>query len=126
MKINLTSEDIVDIHNDIINVYGGDHGIVSLSSLEFILEHAKVNPYGEDFFTILAKILRAITIDHPFADGNKRTGIVIIETILEDNDLIFSATEKEKEEFILSVAKVELELENIVEFLISKTDEYCE
>ena len=124
MEINFEVEDIIEIHDEIIREFGGDEGIVSISSLDFILDYAKTNTYNDDFFTILAKILQAITIDHPFVDGNKRTGIVVIEAILEDNGLILSLDEKMKEEFILDVAKLHYTLENLKIFLVENTDKF--
>ena len=124
MKINFEVDDIIEIHDKIILEYGGDKGIVSISSLDFILDHAKNNPFDDDFFTILAKILQAITIDHPFIDGNKRTGIVIIESILEDNGLILSLDEIEKENFILKVARVEFNLNDLILFIKNNVDEF--
>ncbi len=124
MEINFTVQDIIDIHEQIIDVYGGDIGVVSTSSLDFVIDHAKHNPYGDDFFTIIAKILTAITVDHPFVDGNKRTGIVILEVILEDNKLIFSLDEKKKEDFIIKVAKVEFTLKELTDFIRTNCDRF--
>lgn len=117
MKVNFSVQDIVDIHNQIILEFGGDEGVVSISSLDFIIDFVNENKFDEDFFTLLAKILRAITIDHPFVDGNKRTGLVIIQSILEDNKLILNLSEKGKEEFILSVAKLKFNLNELKLFL---------
>ena len=50
MEINFDVEDVIEIHNKIIEEFGGDHGIVSISSLDFILDYAKTNTYNDDFF----------------------------------------------------------------------------
>ncbi|MFW6009492.1 MAG: type II toxin-antitoxin system death-on-curing family toxin, partial [archaeon] len=121
MKINFSVQDIVDIHEEIIKCYGGDRGVVSLSSLDFVLNFTSESN-NEEFFDILGKILRAIVIDHPFVDGNKRTGIVVIESILEDNNMILSIDEIQKEEFILKIAKMELSLKKIIEYLKNNVD----
>ncbi len=124
MKVTFKPEDIVEIHDEIIDVFGGDRGVVSLSSLDFILEHVKHNKYDEDFFTLLSKILRAITIDHPFVDGNKRTGLVVVQSILQDNNLILNLSESEKEKFILDVASLKLSLEEIKQILENNSEKY--
>lgn len=124
MNVNFEVSDVVEIHDEIIKKYGGDSGIVSLSSLEFILDHSKHNPYEDDFFTLISKILQAITVDHPFLDGNKRTGLVILESVLEDNGLILSLDEKQKEDFILKVAKLEFTLKELKIFIEENCDIY--
>ena len=124
MYFSLTTEDIIEIHEEIIEEFGGEHGIVSKSSLEFIVVHSKNNKFEEDFFTLLTKILRAITIDHPFIDGNKRTGLVVIESILQENNLILNLSEKEKEQFILKVANLEYDEDKLKIFLESNSFDY--
>ncbi len=66
----------------------------------------------------------SITVDHPFIDGNKRTGLVVIMSILQDNDLILDLSEKEKEEFILSVAKLEFDVSRLKNFLENNSSEF--
>lgn len=124
MNINIEVQDIVEIHNQIIKEFGGDEGIISTSSIDFVLDYAANNTYRDEFFTIITKILQSITIDYPFVDGNKRTGIVVLEAILEDNGLILSLDENEKEYFILKVAKLEFTFESLKEFIISNCDEF--
>ena len=119
MRLSLTAADIIEQHDTIIRELGGDHGMISSSSLYFIVDHASANPYSEKFFTLLAKILWAITVDHPFTDGNKRTGLVIVQAILKENNYILELNHKEKEEFILSVASLQFELEDLIDLLES-------
>ena len=124
MKFSLSIKDMIEVHDQIIDEFGGDRGIVSESSLHYIIEHATKNKYNEDFFTLLTKILRSITIDHPFVDGNKRTGLVIVESVLQENDMILDMSEKEKEDFILNVAKLKLSEEDIKKILKENTSDY--
>lgn len=121
MRVNFSAKDIIEIHNQIITEFGGDEGLISSSSL---VEFVNDNKFNEDFFILLAKILRAITIDHPFVDGNKRTGLVVILSILEDNNLILNISELEKENFILNVAKLNYSLDEIVIFLKNNSVEF--
>lgn len=124
MKFSLSIKDMIEVHDQIIDEFGGDRGIVSESSLHYIIEHATKNKYNEDFFTLLTKILRSITIDHPFVDGNKRTGLVIVESVLQENDMILDMSEKEKEDFILNVAKLKFNEEYIKKILKENTSDY--
>jgi death on curing protein len=124
MKINILTKDIIDIHDKIIKRFGGEKGVISTSSIDFVLSHFKMDNFNEDFFTILSKIIRAIVIDHPFIDGNKRTGLVICESILQDNSFLLNITEFEKENFILEVAKLKKNLTEIRKFLKNNCEKF--
>ena len=105
MKINITFEEIIELHNSIIKNYGGDLGILNPSSLKFALNRIKYYANTDNFFHHLALLLRSITSDHPFVDGNKRTGLAVTIGILRDNNLYFSFSKEKYKEFILNVAK---------------------
>jgi len=88
MKIKLELSDIVKLHDEIINISGGDSGLQNSSNLLFALDHIKYNNKKIDFFRNISLLFRNITELHPFIDGNKRTGLMLIESILNDNNLI--------------------------------------
>ncbi len=67
--MNISKEDIVRI------AAGFDGVLRNSSSLEFALDkqkEVKLGPYKK-----LAYLLRAILVDHPFSDGNKKTAMFI-------------------------------------------------
>lgn len=62
---------------DIIRIAKGFEGnLRSSSSLEFALEKQQENKLGE--YKKLAYLLRAILVDHPFSDGNKKTAMFVV------------------------------------------------
>lgn len=105
--INFTFENIVELHNDIIENSGGDQGVMNPSSLEFALDRIIYYSDETSLFEDVALLLRGITQDHPFVDGNKRTGLVVAQSILIQNGLILNLDDKGIEIFILKVAKCE-------------------
>lgn len=78
MCMNISKEDILKINKE----FGDD--LRSASSLEYAIELQKNNKLGE--YKKLAYLLRAILIDHPFSDGNKRTAAFIVLVFAELNN----------------------------------------
>jgi prophage maintenance system killer protein len=78
MCMNISKEDILRINNG----FGGN--LRSSSSLDFamdIQQNKKLGPYKK-----LAHLWRAILVDHPFSDGNKRTAAFIAFAFAKENN----------------------------------------
>jgi death on curing protein len=60
-------------------------------------------------------------MNHPFVDGNKRTGHAATETFLVLNGMEISAAVDEQENIVLAVASGELGRESFVEWLRQHT-----
>jgi len=58
-----------------------------------------------------------IVLNHPFLDGNKRTGFVVAATFLELNGMEFTATEESVLELTLSLASGTLKQATYAEWL---------
>ena len=58
-----------------------------------------------------------IILNHPFLDGNKRTGFMLAATFLEVNGLEFTATEESVVEMTLALASGKLKQEAYAEWL---------
>lgn len=101
--------EILEIHSDQLEHYGGCAGIRDMGLL---LSAAAMPRAGivdrylhEDIFEMAAAYLYHIARDHPFVDGNKRTGVVAAIVFLVMNDVSFDAEEDELEGVVLSVAE---------------------
>ncbi len=64
-----------------------------------------------------AALIRGIIGDHPFADGNKRTAILVGLMFIEVNGYVFRANDGELEDFAVSVAVDHLEVDAIAAWL---------
>ena len=78
----LTIEEIVQIHDKLIEQFGGEKGIVDKGGLDFIVN--KVQSAKTEIYHKAAMLLYEIIITHPFVDGNKRTAAAYIMAMLED------------------------------------------
>lgn len=74
----LRIEDVLGIHEDQIERYGGASGLRDAGLLSSAVETARATFDGEllhtDVFAVAAAYMFHIVQNHPFTDGNKRTG----------------------------------------------------
>jgi death-on-curing protein len=68
-----------------------------------------------------AALVESIVINHPFVDGNKRTGYVVMRSFLIANGVDIKASQKEKYDFVISIASGNLKFEEIIEWLQNHT-----
>jgi len=105
----LTLEEVLEIHDDQINRYGGASGIRDLGLLESALAQPQT-VFGKvflhsDLFEMAAAYFFHIIQNHPFMDGNKRVGAVAALVFLEINNKAVIMTNDELESQVLSVAQ---------------------
>lgn len=76
----LKLEEVIAFHYDQIRRYGGSHGIRDLNFLISAVSRPQTSFAGEDLYTdVFAKaaaLMHSLMLNHPFIDGNKRTGVV--------------------------------------------------
>ena len=109
------------IHKILIDTFGGAHGIRDLSALESALsrpfqtfDDKELYPTAIDKAAALAE---SILNNHPFVDGNKRTGYVLMRLFLLENGEDINATQVDKYEFVMSIASGKIRFEEIVSWL---------
>ncbi|MBI3633180.1 MAG: type II toxin-antitoxin system death-on-curing family toxin [Candidatus Vogelbacteria bacterium] len=87
--IFLTLAEVVDIHKNQIELYGGQHGIRDISLLESAIAQPEASFSGEwlhqDIFEMAAAYAFHICMNHPFFDGNKRAALASCLVFLEIN-----------------------------------------
>src|SRR3989344_4820226 len=99
----LSEEEILLAHFKLIERYGGSHGTRDLERVKSVVQAVGQEVFGvqqyPDIFEKAAVYMRNIIADHPFADGNKRTGITIAVQFLKGNSKNFKAHKGEIEDF---------------------------
>lgn len=87
------------IHNVVIKNFGGSSGIRDLPALGSALSRPfqtfENNELYPEIFQKAAALLESIIVNHPFIDGNKRTGYVLTRLLLIANQYDIIATEQE-------------------------------
>lgn len=104
----LSIDDVLVIHHDQITHYGGSVGLRDRGSLESALAQPQMSFGGQrlhgDLFEMAAAYLFHIVMNHPFVDGNKRTGTASALAFLFINGYDLDRSEAELANFVLSVA----------------------
>ena len=99
--------DVLAIHDRLLAAHGGAQGLRDLGLLQSALarprqHHAYANTAG---IVELASLYTAgIVRNHPFVDGNKRTGFVVGVLFLELHSLDFVASEEDATQAVLDLA----------------------
>ena len=117
----LTIDDVLEIHADQILRYGGESSIGDRNMLESALAMPPAmfadQFLHEDIFQMAAAYMFHLVQNHPFVDGNKRTGTVAAIVFLEINDIEVDVDNETLEEFVLAIARGEKQKNEIAEFL---------
>jgi len=101
-------EDILTLHADQVDLYGGERGVRDIGLLESAVAQPRASFTGEflhaDIFEMAAAYLFHIVQDHPFIDGNKRTGLVAALVFLDLNGIEVDAPKGSLYDLTMSVA----------------------
>lgn len=113
--------DLLRIHADQVELYGGEHGVRDLGLLESAAAQARATFGGEflhgDVFDMAAAYLFHIVQNHPFIDGNKRTGLMAALVFLDLNGVEIDAPKGSLYDLTMSVATGQAGKQEIAEFL---------
>jgi death-on-curing protein len=105
----LDREDALAIHAAQLGRFGGPAGVRDMGLLESALAQASATFRGKflhpDLFEMAAADLFHIVANHPFVDGNKRTGLICALTFLRINGIVFEKDDPAFEQMAMSVAK---------------------
>lgn len=114
----LTKEEIIRIHEKLIDKTGGSHGLRDDNLLESAIYSSEAGFGNEELYpTVEEKATRlcySLTNNHAFVDGNKRIGVMVMLMTLRLNDRTLSYTQKELIDLGLSVARSESTYEDIL------------
>lgn len=119
----VTEQEVVDLHDHALREYGGCPGIRDPAALQSCVAQPQMAVSGQErFSTFKAKAAAYcffIIKNHPFADGNKRTGFLTALHFLLKNNVAPSFDQQEAYTVLLRVAEGNAGLEE-PETLIEK------
>ena len=71
-------EEVVNIHEILIDKFGGSHGIKDIKGLESVINRPFMTFDQKDLYSTpvekAAALIESLISNHPFVDGNKRIG----------------------------------------------------
>ena len=122
----ITINDVLILHEMIIQKFGGTSGIRDISLLESAVNRPFSTFDGNDLYpTVIEKagaIFESLIINHPFIDGNKRTAYVTMLILLKQKNFNLICSEDEKYKFVIAASKGEYDIESIKEWLRTNTE----
>jgi death-on-curing protein len=109
----LTVDEVLDLHEWVIEASGGSLGLRDLGALESSVAQPQMAFAGQDLYPSLGDKAAALAFsliqNHPFVDGNKRVGHAAMETFLVLNGQQILAEVDEQEQLILAVAASQMD-----------------
>ncbi len=98
----LTVAEVLAMHADQVERYGGSHGIRDQGLLEAALFRPQTGYYA-DLIEEAAALWESIAQNHAFIDGNKRTAFAATYTFLAINGARFTADAEETYAFVAAL-----------------------
>ena len=121
MSDYLTLADVLAIHADQIERYGGAEGVRDPGSLDAALYRPQTGYYA-DLIEEAAALWESLAQNHPFIDGNKRTAFAAANTFLAINGVQLTAGAGRTYEFINGLHQAnEFSFEKLVAWLRKNT-----
>lgn len=117
----VTEEDCLSFHDKLLSRFGGAPGVRDRGLLESALArpHHRFAYEQASVFELAATYAHGIVKNHPFIDGNKRTGFLAAALFLEANGVRFNAREEEAVVQTLALAAGAISVEEFAAWLAS-------
>ena len=103
----IEERDVLAIHDRLLALHGGAIGLSDRGLLQSALAHPRQHhAYAgtSDIVEMAALYTAGIVQNHPFVDGNKRTGFVIGVLFLELHGFDFKASEADATQAVMGLA----------------------
>ncbi len=120
----LSLEEILRLHFQLIEDFGGLHGVRDENRLKSVVNAPRQEAFDQEQYPALyekaAVYLRNIIGDHPFSDGNKRTAVTVCGIFLARNGKNLVVHPKDLEDFTIKVTTEHLSIAEIAAWLSAR------
>jgi death on curing protein len=118
----LDTAQVLYLHNLMHSSTGGSSGIRDFAALESAIYHAYASFEGKDLYPTIekkgARQAYGIIRNHPFIDGNKRTGLFVMLVFLELNNIKLYFTQSELVNLGVGIAKGKIDSDQITKWIL--------
>ncbi len=122
----INTQSTLKIHELAIEKFGGSTGLRDNGLLDSAIQRPYATFAQQDLYPTpvhkAAAVVESIVKNHPFSDGNKRTGYILMRLLLLKAEMDINATEEEKYQFIIQIAEGKLDFDAILAWLEDKTE----
>jgi len=116
----LSVDDVLEIHRQVIEAFGGDPGLRDRGLLESAIAMPRSTFDGKELHPSLALKAAAyhyhLCANHPFVDGNRRVAVVAAELLLLVNGRDLPARDEDIETITMGVAGGRISKEQVATF----------
>lgn len=120
--ILLTVEEVIALHEKLIERTGGSHGLRDRNLLESAVFSAMSGFADSEAYPTVeekaARLMFSLTNNHAFVDGNKRIGVLTMLMTLQLNNVKINYTQAELSSLGLSVADGKTEYAQILDWIM--------
>jgi len=110
-------EEALSIHEQVVTATGGAHGVRDKGGLGSALARPYATFAGEDLYPgpidKTAALLESVVKNHPFVDGNKRAGYMLMRLTLRTFDLDLVASDDDEYDLVIQVATGQLDADGV-------------
>jgi death-on-curing protein len=118
--VYLTVGEVLEMHRQLIDEFGGIHGLRDRGLLEAAIFRPQ-NGYYDDLIHEAAALMESLANNHAFLDGNKRISLAATDTFLRVNSHYLELETIAAHKFITeSITKREFRVRQIREWLIAR------
>ena len=125
MKV-LSPHQVLFLHARLIEETGGSHGVRDMGLLLSALGRPKATFEGKELHpTIFVKasaLAESMINNHPFVDGNKRTGIVAAVFFLSLNGYMFTGSNQELIDLTMQIAQKRITIGEVANWFETHTN----
>lgn len=123
----LTLQEVLALHQELIDSFGGSSGTRDMGLLESALAQPEATFAGQllhpEIHEQAAAYLYHLAMNHPFVDGNKRTAFAVMDTFLRLNCYSLKLTDAQAYELVMAITQGEMSKAELVDRL-SKAIEF--
>ncbi|MCK5355454.1 MAG: type II toxin-antitoxin system death-on-curing family toxin [Methyloprofundus sp.] len=98
----LNIEEALNIHKELIETFGGSHGIRDKALLEAALMRPQTG-YYQTINQQAAALMESLANNHPFIDGNKRIAFFVTDVFLRINSYWIDCDSEEAYEYFMQL-----------------------
>ena len=122
----ITLSEVLIIHEIVIEKFGGKYGVRDMDLLDSAIQRTNATIDGKDLYPNVvdkaSAIIESIVKNHPFNDGNKRVGYILMRLTLLKSNIDIVAKEDDKYEFVMKIAEGKLNFNEIKLWIENKIE----
>ena len=122
----ITLSEVLIIHEIVIEKFGGKYGVRDMDLLDSAIQRTNATFDGKDLYPNVvdkaSAIIESIVKNHPFNDGNKRVGYILMRLTLLKSNIDIVAKEDDKYEFVMKIAEGKLNFNEIKLWIENKIE----